>query len=99
MSNIVWTGLTFAALIAWALLLTRRGGFWRADQRLSKATSARSRWPDVTAIIPARDEAETIERAVASLVRQEYPGELRIVVVDDASEDGTAARARVAASG
>jgi hopene-associated glycosyltransferase HpnB len=99
MIDIVWIVLTLAALIAWILLLTWRGEFWRADQRLLQATSARGRWPDVTAIIPARDEAETIERAVASLVQQEYPGELRIVVVDDASRDGTAAQARAAALG
>jgi hopene-associated glycosyltransferase HpnB len=99
MIDIVWIGLAFASLAAWILLLVRRGGFWRADQRLASRTTARTRWPDVSAIIPARDEAETIARAVASLVAQDYPGALRVVVVDDASEDGTAARARAAASG
>ena len=99
MIDIVWIGLTLAALIAWILLLGWRGGFWQADQRLPSETKARTRWPAVTAIIPARDEAETIERAVASLVAQDYPGELRMIVVDDASKDETAARARAAASG
>ena len=97
MIDIVWIGLTLAAMIVWALLLGWRGGFWQADQRLPKQTTARTRWPAVTAIIPARDEAETIERAVASLVAQDYPGDLRVIVVDDASQDGTAARARAAA--
>jgi hopene-associated glycosyltransferase HpnB len=99
MSDIVWIALTLGALIAWILLLGWRGGFWRADQRLPKQPTPRARWPDVTAIIPARDEAETIERAVASLVAQDYPGELRVIVVDDASQDATATRARAASSG
>ena len=47
--------------------------------------------------MPARNEAETIARAVSSLARQEYPGELRIVIVDDHSEDATADLAKSAA--
>jgi len=47
--------------------------------------------------MPARNEAETIARAVASLAKQEYPGELRIVIVDDHSEDATCDLARTAA--
>ncbi len=99
MIDVVWIGFTtIVSLIAWILLLGWRGGFWRADQRLSRETTPRARWPAVTAIIPARDEAETIERAVASLVAQDYPGELQVIVVDDASRDDTAARARAAAA-
>lgn len=53
--------------------------------------------PRVTAIIPARNEAETIATAVAALRAQDYPaGRLRVVVVDDQSSDGTAALAREA---
>ena len=48
--------------------------------------------------MPARNEAETIARAVTSLVKQEYPGEFRIVVVDDQSEDGTSDLAKAAAT-
>src|SRR5260221_3184670 len=46
-------------------------------------------WPRVVSIVPARDEAETIGRTVDSLVKQDCPGEMRLVVVDDHSEDGT----------
>src|SRR6202000_702238 len=34
---------------------------------------------------------------VASLLRQDYPGRFRVIVVDDQSQDGTAAVARAAA--
>jgi len=55
------------------------------------------RWPAVAVVIPARDEAETIAMSVQSLLRQNYPGCLSIVVVDDGSSDGTAEKARRAA--
>jgi hopene-associated glycosyltransferase HpnB len=46
-------------------------------------------WPDVVAIVPARDEADVIARSIGSLIAQDYPGPFRIVFVDDSSSDGT----------
>jgi hopene-associated glycosyltransferase HpnB len=43
------------------------------------------------AIVPARNEAETIGCAVSSLAKQDYPGEFFVIVVDDHSDDATAA--------
>lgn len=74
----------------WVVLLFFRGGFWRADQRLDEAGDSDRPLPSVVAIIPARNEAETIARAVASLLGQVYNGAISVVVVDDASDDGTA---------
>ena len=51
----------------------------------------------VTAVVPARDEAATIGATVASLLAQDYPGEFRLIVVDDRSSDGTGDLARAAA--
>jgi hopene-associated glycosyltransferase HpnB len=51
----------------------------------------------IAAIIPARNEAEGIGRALGSLLRQEFSGNLRVFVVDDNSSDGTANAARAAA--
>jgi hopene-associated glycosyltransferase HpnB len=45
-------------------------------------------------VVPARNEADVIERSIGSLLAQDYPGGLRVVLVDDASDDGTAARAQ-----
>ncbi|WP_433269013.1 glycosyltransferase [Actinosynnema sp. CS-041913] len=47
----------------------------------------------VTVVVPARDEAANIDRCLAGLRAQDY-ADLRIVVVDDASTDGTAAIVR-----
>jgi hopene-associated glycosyltransferase HpnB len=55
-------------------------------------------WPSVTAVIPARDEAECVGQTVASLLRQNYPGEFNVVLVDDQSRDGTGDVARDAAA-
>jgi hopene-associated glycosyltransferase HpnB len=52
--------------------------------------------PSVAAVVPARDEATMIARAIASLAAQDYRGALRIIVVDDDSRDGTAELARAA---
>jgi hopene-associated glycosyltransferase HpnB len=94
----VLTLLAGAALAAWAYLVLFHGGFWRADQRLPSELQTPEQWPDVTAVIPARDEAPVIGGAVESLLRQDYPGDLRVFVVDDASSDGTADAARAGAA-
>ena len=80
------------SLAVWLILEFFRGGFWRADQRLGDAGSL-EHWPNVVAIIPARNEARTIGQTVTSLMNQYYPGTISVIVVDDGSEDGTAAAA------
>jgi hopene-associated glycosyltransferase HpnB len=47
--------------------------------------------------VPARNEADVIARAVASLLGQDYQGAFHVIVVDDHSTDGTADAARAAA--
>ncbi|MDD9878105.1 MAG: glycosyltransferase [Magnetovibrio sp.] len=89
--------LASLSLFAWAVLEFFRGGFWRADQRLGPAGEL-GHWPGVVAVIPARNEAPTIGRTVASLLGQDYPGQVSVIVVDDGSDDGTAAAAGAAAN-
>ena len=82
---LVLAGLSLAV---WVVLLFFRSRFWLADQRLEGAGDLTT-WPDVAAIIPARNEAETIAKVISSLLNQDYPGEVRVIVVDDNSDDGT----------
>ncbi|MDR3518931.1 MAG: glycosyltransferase [Azospirillaceae bacterium] len=82
--------------LIWLFLLTGRGGFWRMPS--PPQAPAPLVWPTVTAVIPARNEAEVIATAVASLLAQDYPGPFRIIVVDDHSTDGTADQVRAAAA-
>ncbi|MDP9096858.1 MAG: glycosyltransferase, partial [Pseudomonadota bacterium] len=75
------------ALVAWAYLLLLHGRFWQAGPMLRAAWPAEA--PPVDIVIPARDEAAGIEATLRSLLAQDYAGEMRIIVVDDGSADGT----------
>jgi hopene-associated glycosyltransferase HpnB len=78
-------------LAVWAYLIAARGGFWLANQRDDRRQPADPQaWPAVTAVVPARDEADVIARSIGSLLAQDYPGPFRVVLVDDNSSDGTA---------
>jgi hopene-associated glycosyltransferase HpnB len=87
-----------SALAIWLYLLIGRGRFWLARQRDDREPMFRpDGWPSVVAIVPARDEADVIDQSIQSLLRQDYTGALRIVLVDDGSADGTAESAARAA--
>ena len=86
--------LASLSVLAWLVLLLGRGGFWRADQRLPAIAEPLSEWPEVVAIIPARDEAETIGAVLASHAATAYAGGFSVIVVDDGSTDATAGIAR-----
>ncbi|MGW4481585.1 glycosyltransferase [Rhodococcus triatomae] len=53
----------------------------------------------VTVCIPARNEADTLPGLIADLRAQRDVPDLRVLVLDDDSDDATAAAARVAANG
>lgn len=86
-----------AAFAVWVYLIAGRGGFWLAAER-DDGGPAPSAWPAVTAVIPARDEAQAVGQTIASLLLQDYPGPFSVILVDDQSTDGTAEIARHAAA-
>jgi hopene-associated glycosyltransferase HpnB len=93
------TAVAIAALLVWFYLLAGRGAFWRAAERDDRdAAPEPPAWPDIVAVIPARDEADVIARNLTSLLGQDYPGSLDVVLIDDQSRDGTAAVAQKAAA-
>jgi hopene-associated glycosyltransferase HpnB len=81
------------SVAAWLWLLLARGFFWRTDIRLPGAPDP-PRWPAVAIVVPARDEAEVLPHTLPTLVGQDYPGPVRLILVDDGSTDGTASVAR-----
>lgn len=93
--------LGYLSLSVWLALILAHGRFWQAGPvlRLQSPRPRPSPWPSVTVVVPARDEAESIGRVVRDLRRQDYPGALSIVVVDDRSTDATGAIARAAGEG
>ena len=76
------------SVVVWLYLIFCRGLFWK----LRESEEARPNSPSkrVAIVIPARDEAENIGPAIASLISQDYSGPRQIFLVDDHSQDGTA---------
>jgi hopene-associated glycosyltransferase HpnB len=46
-------------------------------------------WPSVVAVVPARNEADSLPVTLPTLLGQDYQGEFRVLLVDDGSDDGT----------
>jgi hopene-associated glycosyltransferase HpnB len=83
----------------WIYLIFLHGNFWLADEREeNRAAASKSGWPSLAVVIPARDEASVLPTSLASILAQDYPGKLSVIVVDDQSSDGTAEAARGVAS-
>ncbi|UCG14822.1 MAG: glycosyltransferase [Deltaproteobacteria bacterium] len=85
--------LALAAAAIWTTVLFLPWRPWSTREFLdAAASSAEETLDDITVLIPARDEAKTIQRTLPALEVQGR--ELRIIVVDDRSTDGTAEIAR-----
>jgi hopene-associated glycosyltransferase HpnB len=85
----------FIPLAIWLYLLLGRSRFWQLNERDTKGEpSAPATWPFVVAVVPARNEADVIQDSIASLLAQDYAGDLRVILVDDQSDDGTGDLAR-----
>ena len=79
-------------LIITVLAIAQRYGSFRARHRVAPPA-----WhPGVSVIVPAFNEARVINKTIASLLEQRYPGPLHVIVVDDGSPDDTAGVARAA---
>ena len=84
-------------LLIWLVIVFGRGGFWSVRTHLLPASGGEHPPVRVCVVVPARNEADTIARTVTALLRQKFNGILHVIIVDDHSEDQTAAVARRAA--
>lgn len=94
-------GLAIATLASaiWLYLIVARGAFWRASVRDDANLNAQPQtWPRVMAVVPARNEVDVIAQSLHSLLTQDYPGSLDVILVDDQSRDGTSAMAAATAA-
>jgi hopene-associated glycosyltransferase HpnB len=90
-AEIAWGIAAGMPLAIWIYLIAAHGGFWLARQRDDRnQPPGPAAWPAVTAVVPARDEADVIARSIGSLLGQDYPGPFHVVLVDDNSSDSTA---------
>ncbi len=81
--------LTFVAALAWTFLILVPCRPWSTREVLDSDEPARADdLSTVTAIIPARDEADVIARTLRALKQQGHG--LKLILIDDQSSDGTA---------
>ena len=78
---VVVGGAVYIASIAWLL----RGLYRLVAERSETAL------PSLTIVVAARNEEAVLEGCLEALKKQDYEGEWEVVLVDDRSEDGTAA--------
>ena len=88
MLNIL-TIIVSLSLVIWIYLLLFRGKFWLSNQRINEQLQPLTQYPSVCAVIPARNEADVLPISLKSLLNQDYPGNLFIILVDDQSDDNT----------
>lgn len=78
-------GLTgaYLALIWQYLIIWKKISIWEIPQKYSPKTK-------LSILIPARNEADNIEKCLSSIFQQNYPNNLlEVIVIDDFSEDET----------
>ena len=87
-----WLLLSYAVLVlahlllqvACATLSARRAE--RLHAQAAARSLARSSWPSVDVVVPIYNEApEDLDRCCASLLAQDYPGDVHLYLVDDGS--------------
>ena len=86
-------------IAGWTLLNTLL--LWGTSRRRGRAGTGEAPLPALTVVVPCRNEAARLPSALEALAAQRYDGELRVLVVDDGSTDGSAevAAARLAPLG
>ena len=92
-------GIGVLVCLIWIVLIGGWGRFWRVSTPADGLRIRQESAPRVAVVIPARNEADVIGQVVRSLLEQDYPGPLHILVVDDHSSDGTAGVVAKAANG
>lgn len=89
-------GLGALSLLAWLGVLFRPGRPWDLEPVAEDLPDPPDppAWPSVCILVPARHEAQILPHTLPSLAAQDYPGQWRIIVIDDRSKDATADAAR-----
>jgi hopene-associated glycosyltransferase HpnB len=88
---IAFLPIAFTLLVVWIYIFSTRSRF--PDESFFEAYDTKrspDRWPSLSIVIPARNEAEVLRFTLPTILSFYYPY-LEIVLVDDCSEDATAA--------
>ena len=102
LQGIIGLSVVYVGFLAWRGLRFMRAAMAAAAGAGSHGDMPIGGLPMVSIVVPARDEAAVISDVVEDLAHQAYGPDggarLEVVVVDDGSEDGTAATAERAAA-
>jgi cellulose synthase/poly-beta-1,6-N-acetylglucosamine synthase-like glycosyltransferase len=85
-----WALMGLAVHLVVALILAHAAGQVRRLTDLPDSLPEGSEWPQVTVIIPARNEERDLREALRSVLELDYP-RLEVIAVDDRSTDQTGA--------
>ena len=96
-ASMLTTTAGLISLLIWIYLLLARGGFWRVSYVNPPESGPAKLQGLIAVIVPARNEAEVLDRSLHSLLEQTCRDSLHIFVVNDSSTDSTAEIARKAA--
>jgi hopene-associated glycosyltransferase HpnB len=93
---IALAGLAVVSLAGWIAVLLGTARAWDLHPIAEDAPPPPdpAAWPSIAVLVPARNEAAVLPSTLPALLAQDYPGECRVVLVDDRSTDGTAEAAR-----
>jgi hypothetical protein len=88
--GLVLSALGVVGTFLWVTILVEVALYWKRFRFLRDLPDDEPQegWPRLAVVFAARDEESAIEKAVRSLVEQDYP-DLRVVAVDDRSSDRT----------
>lgn len=90
--------LATLSLLAWLYIFLHPARPWDfqpvGDDADIPPLPAGATFPRIAVIVPARNEAESLPRTLPALLKQDYPAEYAVYLIDDRSTDNTAQIAR-----
>jgi cellulose synthase/poly-beta-1,6-N-acetylglucosamine synthase-like glycosyltransferase len=91
METIFWASVLVVAYVYAGYPLLLAAWTQAVDRPVRRRTAPDGRWPAVSVVVAAHNEARRLPSRVENLLRQDYPGPLEVIVVSDGSTDGTGA--------
>lgn len=83
---VIWSVL---ACLLWSLSYLKAGRtLWLSQQLRDLHPQAPQNYPKLSMVIPACNEGDTLEQAITTILKQDYP-DLEIILINDRSTDNT----------